>query len=260
MAHENSKTPDFFARWRDVTSARIGLGRAGQAMPTGAMLDFLLSHARARDAVHSALDVEKLKAELDGPAHHVFSRACDRAAFLQNPTSGRKLSPDCVLGNERKELAIVLADGLSATAIQDHGAKIANALKAQLSDKWTICDFVIAEQSRVALGDEIGEQLGADVVVVLIGERPGLSAADSVGAYITWKPKSGRADSERNCISNIREPGGLSLELGAANIAWIVNRAKELSLTGVGLKDRFADEVALKGASSAPNQITGEGE
>lgn len=252
-------TPDFFAHWRTVTSARIGLGRAGQSVPTKAMLEFHIAHARARDAVHSALDPKALADELNGDVVIVTSEAADRATYLQNPSMGRRLANPEVLLPGGADVVIVLADGLSATALQTHGATIANRLKNELRD-WSVGPFIIAEQARVALGDDIGELMGARVVIVLIGERPGLSAADSVGAYITWAPKRGCPDSARNCISNIRIPDGLPLERGAANIAWIVNRASELKQTGVGLKDRFADEAALRDAGTAPNQITGESE
>ncbi len=258
MASDTPKTPDFFARWRDVTSARIGLGRAGQAMPTSALLDFQLAHAKARDAVHSALDIDALAAELNGEVLRVKSEAVSRANYLQNPSSGRRLSEENTLPQPDADVVIVLADGLSATALQMHGAAIANQLKADLKD-WTVGPFVIAEQARVALGDDIGERMGAKVVIVLIGERPGLSAADSVGAYVTWAPKRGCPDSARNCVSNIRVPGGLPLERGAANIAWIVNRARQLQLTGVALKDQFADETSLP-AAEISQQITGDGE
>ena len=251
--------PDIFADWRAVTSARIGLGRAGQTVPTKAMLDFQIAHARARDAVHSALDTDALSTELNGDVVTVTSEATDRAIYLQNPSLGRRLADPEALQPGDGDVVIVLADGLSATALQTHGATIANRLKDELRG-WSVGPFVIADQARVALGDDIGERMGAKVVIVLIGERPGLSAADSVGAYVTWAPKRGCPDSARNCVSNIRIPGGLPLERGAANIAWIVNRARELNQTGVGLKDRFADEAALNVADTATNQIAGESE
>ena len=244
MTERSDRVSDYFARWREVTSARIGLGRFGQGMPTRPLLEFQLAHARARDAVHSILDTNRLAEAIEGEVLRVHSAAPDRAAYLQNPGLGRQLSQGACLPEMACDLAIVLADGLSATAIQNHGARIANELRRLLPD-WRAAPAVIAEQGRVAIGDEIGSRLGADLVVVLIGERPGLSAADSVGAYLTWKPRAGRADSERNCISNIRTPGGLAPELGAANIAWLAREARALRLTGVGLKDRFADTGTL---------------
>lgn len=251
MSDQSGKSKDHFARWRRVTSARIGLGRSGQAIPTRPMLEFQLAHARARDAVHSVLDTGRLANAIEGDVFQAHSAAPDRTTYLQNPGLGRMLSKGTQLPEITCELAIVLADGLSATAIQRHGARIANELRHLLPD-WQQAPAVIVQQGRVAIGDEIGSRLGADLVIVLIGERPGLSAADSVGAYLTWKPRPGRSDSERNCVSNIRTPGGLAPELGAANIAWLARQARDLKLTGVGLKDRFADHLTL---TATPGQM-----
>ena len=250
------KGADPFARWRGATSARIGLGRAGQAIPTSAMLSFNLAHARARDAVHSALDVEVLRKGVEAETCHVKSQAQTRADYLKNPGLGRQLADGTDLPDGGCEAVIILADGLSATAIQSYGAQISNALMAKMPD-WAFGPVVIAEQARVAIGDAVGARMKADLAIVLIGERPGLSASDSVGAYLTWAPRPGRADSERNCISNIR-PGGLDPELGAANIAWLANEARRKALTGVQLKDRFADEAALSAADRSKHLQEGK--
>jgi ethanolamine ammonia-lyase small subunit len=207
------------------------------------MLAFQLAHARARDAVHAALDVDALKHALGRPSIVVDSAAPDRAAYLQNPDLGRRLSPGAPpLPKGDFDLAIVLADGLSAIAVQAHGPAVVQALFERLAD-WRLAPIVVARQARVAIGDPIGEALGARIVLVLIGERPGLSAADSLGAYLTWGAKPGRRDSERNCVSNVRAPGGLSPDQAADKIAWLLREAARLGFSGVDLKDRHAESL-----------------
>ena len=232
---------DPFAGLRAMTPARIGLGRAGQGgLPTGPTLAFQLAHARACDAVHAALDAPRMIAALEPRTVAVVdSAAPDRAAYLQDPDLGRRLAPGAPVlsGQGSCDLAIVIADGLSATAVHAHGAAVAHALCERLGD-WSVAPIVLARLGRVAIGDPIGHALGAKCVVVLIGERPGLSASDSLGAYLTWDPRPGRRDSERNCVSNIRHPGGLSPEQAADKIAWLLREARRLSFTGVRLKDR----------------------
>lgn len=235
---ERPAPADPFSALRQATPARVGLGRAGQGLPTAPMLAFQLAHARARDAVHAALDVEALRTALGGDALVVASAAPDRATYLADPDLGRRLDPATApLPRGDHDLAIVVADGLSATAVQAHAAAVTAALRVRLKD-WNIALSVIATQARVALGDPIGAALGARMVVVLIGERPGLSAADSLGAYITHDPKPGRRDSERNCVSNIRSLGGLAPGPAADKIAWLLTEARRLGFTGVDLKDR----------------------
>jgi ethanolamine ammonia-lyase small subunit len=225
---------------RRATSARVALGRAGQGLPTAPMLAFQLAHARARDAVHALLDVAALSAALGGEVLTVDSAAPDRAAYLSDPDLGRRLAAGAAaLPHGDYDFAIVIGDGLSATAGQAHAAAVVQALKTRLAG-WKLAPVVIAGQSRVAIGDPIGEAMGARAVVVLIGERPGLSAADSLGAYITWDPKPGRRDSERNCVSNIRTPGGLPPDQAADKIAWLLTEARRMGMTGVALKDREA--------------------
>jgi ethanolamine ammonia-lyase small subunit len=219
-------------RWTDLrryTSARVALGRAGNGLPTAAHLAFQADHAAARDAVHAALDVEALLADLGRPATVVRSAAPDRATYLLRPDLGRSLHPECQLEPQPGCIAVVIADGLSATAAQRHAA----ALVALLGHHGPI---VIATQARVALGDAIGAALQAEAVLVLIGERPGLSSADSLGAYLTWQPKPGRTDAERNCVSNIR-PDGLPLPEAAAKLRWLLAEMRRLRLSGVALKD-----------------------
>ena len=229
---------DPFAGLRPATPARIGLGRAGQGLTTTAMLDFQLAHARARDAVHAVLDVGRLQAALPSPALVVDSAAPDRAAYLQDPDLGRRLADGAgPLERGDHDLALVIADGLSAPAVQAHAAPLVRALSARLPG-WSLAPVVIARGGRVAIGDPIGEALGARIVAVLIGERPGLSASDSLGAYVTWGPRPGRRDSERNCLSNIRTPGGLSADQAADRLAWLLGEIRRLGFSGVNLKDR----------------------
>lgn len=231
--------PDFAARLRAVTQARIALGRAGQGLPTSALLDFQLAHARARDAVGAALDTGGFSAAIGGrEVIEVASRAPDHATYLQRPDLGRRLAEADAgkLTATGDEVAFIVGDGLSATAVQAHAAPLLLALFDRLPG-WRIAPVVLARHTRVALGDEIGALLGVDLVVILIGERPGLSAPDSLGAYLTWQPRPGRLDSERNCISNIRPPHGLSYAQAADSIAWLMTEARSRRLTGVALKD-----------------------
>jgi ethanolamine ammonia-lyase small subunit len=223
-----------------LTQARILLGRAGQAMPTRALLDFQLDHARARDAVHTALDPAALAAATGQPCIVVRSRARDRTEYLKRPDLGRLLHAEdlsLLTGTGTgATLAIIVADGLSAAAVHAHAAPLIAAIIERLPD-WRIAPLVVALQARVALGDDIGEALVADLSLVLIGERPGLSAPDSLGAYLTWAPRRGRRDSERNCVSNIRPPHGLSYAAAADTIVALMRSARGLQLTGVALKD-----------------------
>jgi ethanolamine ammonia-lyase small subunit len=220
-----------------LTQARIMLGRAGQALPTRALLDFQLDHARARDAVHTAFDPARVAAAIGRPSITVRSQAADRQAYLKRPDLGRLLHAEDAarLPATGDTLAIIVADGLSATAVHAHAAPLVMALLARLPD-WRIAQIVLVEQGRVAIGDAIGAALGVELAVVLIGERPGLSAPDSLGAYITWQPRPGRQDSERNCVSNIRPPHGLGYEAAADMIATLLTTARQLRLTGVALK------------------------
>ncbi len=235
---------------RAATQARIGLGLTGRALPTTPLLAFQLDHARARDAVHAALDPDRMADALGRPAMIVDSRAGDRATFLTRPDLGRRLAARSVqdLSDARGEgcdLAIVLADGLSATALHAHGPAMTDAIIAALPD-WRIARPIIARQARVALGDEVGEALGAAMVLVLIGERPGLSSPDSLGAYLTWDPRVGRQDSARNCVSNIRPPHGLSHVVATDTIVWLLRQARDRGASGVGLKDLRETTASLE--------------
>jgi ethanolamine ammonia-lyase small subunit len=242
---------------RALTPARIALGRAGSSLPTPEVLGFGLAHARARDAVHLALDVRRLESELRQIGFetlHVRSAATDRFTYLCRPDLGRRLSPDSADALNRGEtppadLCVVVADGLSALAVQRHAVPVISAVCGIAPASWTWGPVVIAEQGRVALGDEIGEKLKARVAVMLIGERPGLSSPDSLGIYLTYEPRRERTDAERNCISNVR-PGGLDYAGAARKLVWLTSEALRLRLTGVKLKDqsdlvRFDDPLKL---------------
>jgi ethanolamine ammonia-lyase small subunit len=196
------------------------------------------------------MDADALVGALVGDATITVSSCADsRAAYLQRPDLGRRLDADSVerlrAAEQGHDLVIVIGDGLSARAVQAHAPAVVAALRERLAG-WRIAPIVLARQARVALGDEIGESLGAAMSLMLIGERPGLSSPDSLGAYLTWGPRSGRADSERNCVSNIRPPRGLSYEATAAKLAWLLHQARARALTGVGLKDDFDPALAAE--------------
>ncbi len=229
---------------RRYTAARIALGRAGNSLPTDEILRFGLAHARARDAVHVPLDVDVLDASLraDGwSTLRVRSRATDRACYLRRPDLGRRLDEASVarLSKELRkgfDLAFVAADGLSPAAVQRHVPPLLQAVRLRLPDICSAAPLVIAEQARVALGDEIGALLDANVIVVLIGERPGLSSPDSLGIYLTYGPRLGRTDAERNCISNVR-PEGLPYSAAATQLERLIRAAIAQRMTGTGLSD-----------------------
>src|SRR6266850_6023344 len=230
---------------RELTPARVGLGRAGASMPTDALLAFTLDHARARDAVHTAFDAPRLVVGLAGlglQASQVSSQARNRRDYLRRPDLGRMLDQDsrrvlAELGGGASELAIVIGDGLSPAAVNVHAVALVRHLGPRLTEAGIrIGNIVIASGARVALGDEIGAVLGARMVVMLIGERPGLSAPDSLGAYLTFAPRIGLTDEKRNCVSNVHG-AGLSYDEAAFKIAWLVREGIARQITGVALKD-----------------------
>ncbi|MBO1895447.1 MULTISPECIES: ethanolamine ammonia-lyase subunit EutC [unclassified Shewanella] len=254
--------------WRDLrrfTDARIGLGRAGISLPTSELLAFQLSHAQARDAVNLPLNIDALAIDLsnilllDNVTYPmtVNSQVDDRITYLQRPDLGRKLAESGrktllhhmnsqgQAADTQYDLAIVVVDGLSSLAVQNNAKPFINELLSQLHQQhsgWNIAPITIVEQGRVAIGDDIGQLLNAQVVMVLIGERPGLSSPDSLGLYLTWAPKTGLNDACRNCISNIR-PAGLPYTEAAKRAVYLLTQAKKLKLTGVNLKDRTQDDV-----------------
>ena len=249
---------------RQLTDARIALGRAGVSLPTAAQLDFQLAHACARDAVHLALDAPPLARTLDAmlassgaPCLTLHSAAIDRMTYLQRPDLGRRLdaasrqalaslaSPLKTESARPYDLAFVLVDGLSARAIEQNALPFLDLMTRRLkSDNWTLAPLCIVQQGRVAIGDEVGEVLGAKAVVVLIGERPGLSSPDSMGLYLTWMPRVGLLDASRNCISNVR-PAGLGVEAATDKLYFLLTQAKSRQLSGVDLKDDTGDHPRL---------------
>lgn len=247
--------PDPWAALRSQTQARIALGRAGTGLPTSRLLEFRQAHAQARDAVHVPLDTATLQADLQAlglPILSLQSRADTRSTYLQRPDLGRRLSAESVAQLAQQpqgaDVALVIADGLSAPAIQKHAPLLLAALLPQLHPL-TLAPITVVAQGRVAVGDEVGENLQAKLVVLLVGERPGLSSPDSLGIYLTYAPVVGFTDERRNCISNVR-PEGLPYAAAAAKCAWFVHTALARQLTGVGLKDELPGGIV--GLSETP--------
>ncbi|ART61745.1 ethanolamine ammonia-lyase [Kushneria marisflavi] len=238
-------TPNPWQQLSEHTDARIGLGRAGGSLPTAPHLAFQLAHAQARDAVHLPLDTEEMMSTLESRFESVVrlhSQASDRSEYLRHPDLGRQLSDESLeqlsaMNIEQCDLSITVVDGLSARAIHEHAAMLLDHLIPAFESRgWSVGPVALVEQGRVAIGDPMGEALGARMGLVLIGERPGLSSPDSLGVYFTWKPQSGRRDSERNCISNIR-PRGQSFEAASRLVLYLLDEASRRELSGVELKD-----------------------
>jgi len=261
---------------RRATPARIGLGRSGNAVSTLSQLDFQMAHARARDAVHAALEADRIAAELKVlglEALRLRSMAANRATYLRRPDLGRRLDADSrkalvvhsqktVMagldpaiqvdpadkpGDDEKRqtsnIAFVIADGLSATAVNTHAVPlIAAVLRVYEEDRPTFAPVAIVEGGRVAIGDEIGGLLDVDLVAVLIGERPGLSAADSLGVYVTWAPAPGAVDAARNCLSNIR-PEGMPIAEAAKALLQLMDSARQYRVTGVALSQQLQNQI-----------------
>jgi ethanolamine ammonia-lyase small subunit len=241
LAEPPAPTHASWVALRRFTQARVALGRAGNGLPTAAHLAFQAAHALARYAVSASLDTEAMAGQLRGlglAVSHLRSAAPDRRAYLLRPDLGRAANADDLAALPREGgIALVIADGLSATAAQRHAAPLlAEALPRLAAIDAAPTRAVIATLGRVALGDPVGEALGADAVIMLIGERPGLSAPDSLGAYLTWSPRVGRTDAERNCISNIRA-GGLGYADAAGTLAWLIGEMRRRGHSGVALKD-----------------------
>jgi ethanolamine ammonia-lyase small subunit len=240
---------------RHLTPARVGLGRAGASLPTQALLEFTLDHARARDAVHAELDISAIAAGLDAlglRTLQVLSCAQSRKDYLRRPDLGRKLdsaSQDLLASARRGpcDLAVVIGDGLSPSAVNAHAVELVRNLMPRLgSGGIALGPVVVALGARVALGDEIGALLGARMAAMLIGERPGLSAPHSLGAYLTFAPRAGCTDAMRNCVSNIHA-SGLSYDEAAFKIAWLVREGLARGVTGVALKDESGGQPAALG-------------
>jgi ethanolamine ammonia-lyase small subunit len=267
--------PDPWTELRAHTAARIALGRSGASLPTAEVLRFGVAHAQARDAVHLPFDAAAVAAGLAAQGFEsieVESAATERASYLRRPDLGRQLS-----GRSRQwastwagtgcDVLCVLGDGLSAQAVHRHAVALLLELRPRIeSAGLRLGPVVLAHQARVALGDEIGAAMRARVLVMLVGERPGLSSPDSLGAYLTWAPRVGRTDAERNCVSNIR-PEGLGVAAAAHKLAWLIVAAQRLGASGVRLKDQ-SDAAGLPAppdpagatTSCAAVRVSGAGE
>ena len=262
QADDNMVTHNPWRQLRQFTAARIGLGRAGVSTPTRESLEFQLAHAQARDAVHTELDVESLQQQLielqqDFPQINLqpplvlHSRAIDRVTYLQRPDYGRQLDETSFTSlkpyytKTPYDLALVIADGLSATAIHQNVVPFITCLLPILIDgieNFSLAPISLVKQGRVAIGDDIGEALNAKAVLMLIGERPGLSSPDSLGLYMTWSPKRGLTDDRRNCISNVRQ-AGLSYATAAHKCLYLLSEARRLQCSGVAIKDRATEKI-----------------
>ncbi len=256
-AAESAAEQQFWQELRRSTQSRIGLGRSGDALPTARVLEFRAAHSAARDAVHTSLNLSDMTSRVAalglGDPVHVRSAARTRAEYLRRPDLGRTPGESTTLATgpsqqppevtegavpySGAEIGFVLADGLSPRALADHGVQTLAALIAELAPHYSLAPPVIATQARVALGDHIAAALGVHTVIVLIGERPGLSVADSLGIYLTHRPHPGRTDADRNCISNIHPPDGLTYTRAAKVAAALVTGAHRLGRSGVDLKD-----------------------
>ncbi|WP_139559662.1 ethanolamine ammonia-lyase subunit EutC [Methylotetracoccus oryzae] len=231
---------------RRCTQARIALGRAGHALPTAAVLDFQLAHARARDAIHRSWDIASFAGEVAarGWVPVIASTpVTSRVEYLKRPDLGRRLtdeSEQCLRSRHDPaiDVALILTNGLSSTAMDRHGLPLLDAIVAALAAEGLGCGPIcLAENGRVALSDPVGAALGARLAVMVVGERPGLSADDSLGIYLTYAPGPCNTDAERNCISNVRPPAGLSYAVAARKLAYLARQALRRQLSGVGLKD-----------------------
>lgn len=229
------------------TAARIARGRVGHSLPTGALLDFQLDHARARDAVYSTLETGRLLAEIDRLQARPLllqSQATDRRTYLQRPDQGRRLNADSwlrlkTLSTPPADLSIVVADGLSATAINTHMVPLLTLLLPELKALgWSLTPICLVQQGRVAIADEVAHALKATITVILIGERPGLTSPDSMGAYLTYGPYPGLTDESRNCLSNIR-PEGMPYAFAMQKLLYLLTEMKTRKLSGVQLKDEM---------------------
>jgi ethanolamine ammonia-lyase small subunit len=270
--NDDNKTPaqpDAWRQLRSLTSARIALGHAGTSLPTAAQLDFQFAHAQARDAVHLPFDHAALSEQLKGRGREVLtvhSSAPDRNVYLQRPDLGRRLSEESA-GRLREyaqghgegfDLAVVVADGLSSLAVQRHSPAMLERIdELATAEGWSLAPVTLVEQGRVAVADEVGQLLKARMVVILIGERPGLSSPDSLGLYFTYGPKVGLNDAARNCISNVRLEG-MSYAMAAHKLLYLMREAWRRQLSGVNLKDEAQVPVLEAGEAERPgNFLTG---
>ena len=245
LQEQNNIENDNWDFLRKHTAARIALGHVGISLPTKSLLEVRLAHAKARDAVYSELNEEKIKnqlSELGIETISIKSSSISRNEYLKNPNTGKILDEDSKNTLKQSlsnlDLCFVIADGLSAKAVNDHATEVITILHSKLKKlKWSIAPIILAKQARVALSDEIGSLLKAEIIIMLIGERPGLSASDSMGAYITYRPVLGLTDERRNCVSNIR-PEGLIYHFAAEKLFYLLTEMKTKKISGIHLKDR----------------------
>jgi ethanolamine ammonia-lyase small subunit len=266
---DDSTSPAHADAWqqlRSLTSARIALGHAGTSLPTAAQLDFQFAHAQARDAVHLPFDHAALSEQLAARQREtltVQSSAPDRNVYLQRPDLGRRLSDSCATQlrdyaqahPEGFDLALVVADGLSSLAVQRHSPAMLQRIDEMAAEQgWSVAPVVLVEQGRVAVADEVAELLKARMVVILIGERPGLSSPDSLGLYFTYAPRVGLNDAARNCISNVRLEG-MSYAMAAHKLLYLMREAWRRQLSGVSLKDEAHVPVLEAGEDARPGNF-----
>lgn len=250
MSEISHFTEDYWQSLKQYTSARIALGRAGGSLSTAEQLRLFRAHARARDAVHAAMNHETLQqalAQYHLPVLALQTQAGSRQEFLLRPDRGRKLSPDSLktLQTQRGayDISLIIGDGLSARAIQAHVAGLFSALMPKLQ-QYQLAPICLVQQARVAISDEIGEALNSRLSVIFIGERPGLSAAESLGIYLTYAPRQGKTDETRNCISNVR-PEGMPYAVAADKLSYLIQESFRRKLSGVKLKDDLP--ISLEG-------------
>lgn len=240
---------DPWAPLRTTTQARIGLGRAGMSLPTAAVLELQVALAAARDAVHLPLDTAPILSGLAGLGLGepilLTSKAPDRAAYLRRPDWGRVPATVAGLPDDGWDVGVVIADGLSSKAVSEHALPMVQALVAALDPELSVAPPVVVTQARVAIADHIGAAMRLGAVIVLVGERPGLSVADSLGIYLTYAPQPGRNDAERNCISNVHPPEGLGYAAAAATAARLLRGARSLGRSGVDLKDSSGPDALV---------------
>jgi ethanolamine ammonia-lyase small subunit len=240
---------DSWIALRRFTEARIALGRAGHAVPTQALLDFQLAHAQARDAVHFAWNIDAFAEQVRGLGEEVLildTPVGSRDEYLRRPDLGRVLTEGSRsrlrnFNAGEADVALIVTNGLSSTAVERHGIPLLQAIvNGCRTRQFRIAPVSLVTNGRVALSDDIGSILAARVAVIVVGERPGLSAADSLGVYLTYAPQPGNTDAERNCISNIRPPEGLSYEAAAAKLLYLTEEAMRRGISGVALKDEMS--------------------
>jgi len=262
MSSKPVARPDPWSQLRKISSARIALGRAGGSLPTYELLDFQLAHARARDAVNRPFDPAALATRisvLGVPTVIVHSAAVDRRTYLERPDLGRQLTSESqallLPADPLPDIVLIVSDGLSALAAERHAVPLFEALIPRVRKSgWRMAPIVVAALARVAMEDDVGQRLGARAAVIVLGERPGLGAPDSLGAYLVYDPRPGRSDAERNCVSNIR-PQGLPPVAAAETIHYLLGEALRRQISGIALKD---ERPALAGAR--PSSLTNMGQ